>query len=84
MMKTTLLRALPATIGLLCATGAFAQAVPTVTIHAGVGDDGLALDRANSTGSRLYISTLELPASAETISAATIAARGDMCAGEPM
>lgn len=78
MMKTTLLRALPATIGLLCAIGAFAQAVPTVTIHAGVGDDGLALDRANSTGSRLDISTLELPASAETLSAATIAARGDL------
>lgn len=78
MMKTTLLRALPATIGLLCATSAFAQAVPTVTIHAGAGTDGLALDRANSTGSRLDISMLDLPASAETLSAATIAARGDL------
>jgi iron complex outermembrane receptor protein len=78
MMKPTLLRALPATVGLLCATGAFAQAVPTVTIHAGAGDDGLALDRPNSTGSRLDISMLDLPASAETISAATIAARGDL------
>jgi len=78
MMKTTLLRALPATIGLLCATGAFAQIVPTVTIHAGADDDGLALDRPNSTGSRLDISTLDLPASAETLSAATVAARGDL------
>jgi iron complex outermembrane receptor protein len=78
MMNPTLLRALPATIGLLCATGAFAQAIPTVTIHAGPGDDGLALDRPNSTGSRLDISTLDLPASAETLSAATIAARGDL------
>jgi iron complex outermembrane receptor protein len=78
MMNHTFLRPLAATIALLCASGAFAQTLPTVTVHGSAVDDGLALDRANSTGSRLDISTLDLPASAESLSAATIAARGDL------
>ena len=78
MMKPISRLPFAATIALLCAHGAYAQASHTVTIRASAGDEGLALDRANSTGSRLDISTLELPASAETITAATIAARGDL------
>lgn len=71
-------RPLAAAIALLCATGAGAQDLPTVTIHGAALDQGLALERPNGTGSRLNISTLELPASAEALSAATIAARGDL------
>jgi len=71
-------RALAAAIALLCATSAFAQDLPTVTIRGAAGDEGLALDRQNTTGSRLDISALDLPASAESLSAATIAARGDL------
>lgn len=67
-----------AAVALLCASNAIAQALPTVTIRGNAGDDGLALERPNTTGSRLAISTLDLPASAESISAATIAARGDL------
>jgi len=72
------LRPLSAAIALLCAAGASAQDLPTVTIQGAALEQGLALDRPNSTGSRLDISTLDLPASAETLSAATIAARGDL------
>jgi len=72
------LRPLSAAIALLCAAGAGAQDLPTVTIQGAVLDEGLALDRPNSTGSRLDISALDLPASAETLSAAAVAARGDL------
>lgn len=78
MNDNTLLRPLCATIALLCASNVFAQDLPTVTIRGAAGDEGLALDRPHSTGSRLDISALDLPASAETLSAATIAARGDL------
>jgi len=71
-------RPLAAAIALLCATSAFAQDLSTVTIRGAAGDEGLALDRQNTTGSRLDISALDLPASAESLSAATIAARGDL------
>lgn len=71
-------RPLAALAALLCAAGAFAQDLPTVTIRGAAGDEGLALDRPNTTGSRLDISALDLPASAESLSAATIAARGDL------
>ena len=72
------LRPLSAAIALLCATGASAQDLPTVTIHGAALEEGLALDRPHTTGSRLEISALDLPASAETLSAATIALRGDL------
>ncbi len=78
MKAMTPLRPLTAAIALLCAAGAGAQDLPTVTIHGAALDEGLALDRPNATGSRLDISALELPASAESLSAATIAARGDL------
>ncbi|EKU83832.1 TonB-dependent receptor [Massilia timonae] len=71
-------RPLAAVVALLCAAGAFAQDLPTVTIRGAAGEEGLALDRQNTTGSRLDISALDLPASAESLSAATIAARGDL------
>jgi len=72
------LRPLAAAIAMLCASGTFAQDLPTVTIRGAAGEEGLALDRPNTTGSRLAISALELPASAESLGAATIAARGDL------
>ncbi|OIJ41010.1 TonB-dependent receptor [Massilia timonae] len=71
-------RPLGALVALLCAAGAFAQDLPTVTIRGAAGEEGLALDRQNTTASRLDISALDLPASANSLSAATIAARGDL------
>ena len=71
-------RPLGALVALLCAAGAFAQDLPTVTIRGAAGEEGLALDRQNTTASRLDISALDLPASADSLSAATIAARGDL------
>ena len=52
--------------------------LPSVTVRASVVNDGLALDRPHASGSRLAISALDLPASAETLKAATIEARGDL------
>jgi len=72
------LRPLAAAIAMLCASSTFAQDLPTVTIRGAAGDEGLALDRPNTIGTRLAISALELPASAESLGAATIAARGDL------
>ena len=72
------LRPMAAAIALLCVGSAIAQDLATVTIHGATGDAGLALDRPHSTGSRLEISAFELPASAETLSAAAIATRGDL------
>jgi len=72
------LRPMAAAIALLCVGSAIAQDLATVTIHGAAGDAGLALDRPHSTGSRLEISAFELPASAETLSAAAIATRGDL------
>jgi iron complex outermembrane receptor protein len=72
------LRPLAAASALLYATGVSAQDLPTVTVHGAVLEQGLALDRPHTTGSRLDISALDLPASTETLSAATIAARGDL------
>lgn len=71
-------RPLAAVIALLCAASAGAQDLPTVTIRGAGGDEGLALDRPKTTASRLDISALDLPASAESLSAATIAARGGL------
>ena len=71
-------RPLAALVALLCAAGAVAQDLPTVTIRGAAGEEGLALDRQNTTASRLDISALDLPASADSLSAATIAARGDL------
>lgn len=65
-------------IALLCAAHASAQTLPTVTVHGQAGDDGLALDRVHASGSRLNLTILELPASAETLSAATMLERGDL------
>lgn len=71
-------RPLAALVALLCAAGAFAQELPIVTIRGAAGEEGLALERQNTTASRLDISALDLPASADSLSAATIAARGDL------
>ena len=71
-------RPLAAVVALLCAAGAFAQDLPTVTIRGAAGEEGLALERQNTTASRLDISAFDLPASADSLSAATIAARGDL------
>lgn len=71
-------RPLAVVVALLCAAGAFAQDLPTVTIRGAAAEEGLALERPNTTASRLDISALDLPASAESLGAATIAARGDL------
>jgi len=52
--------------------------VPTVTVRGAINDEGLSLDRPHASGSRLGVKMLDLPASAETLGAATIEARGDL------
>lgn len=54
------------------------RSLPTVTVRGAVIDDGLSLDRPHAGASRLGVKPLELPASAETLGAATIEARGDL------
>nr|WP_315393902.1 TonB-dependent receptor [uncultured Duganella sp.] len=75
------LRPLVAAIALLGAAGASAQqpqALPTVTVTGEAGADGLGLSRQGGTASRLNLRADELPASVESLTAATIAARGDV------
>lgn len=77
-MKKT---AIPAAVALLCASCAWAQQndpIPTVTIQGETAVEGLGLQRANATGSRLNLSALDVPASVEALSAATMQARGDL------
>jgi len=50
----------------------------TVTVRGAAIEEGLALERAHASGSRLALSALDLPASAETLGAAAIEARGDL------
>jgi iron complex outermembrane receptor protein len=74
------LRPLAAAIALLCAPAAWAQAplqMPVVTIQADSGE-GLGLKRQVAGASRLGLSALELPASVESLGAASIEARGDV------
>lgn len=77
-MNHTPMQPLAAAIALLCAGAAAAQSLPTVTVTGNAGDNGLALERPHAGGSRLGLSALDLPASAETLDASTIAARGDL------
>lgn len=69
----------PAGLSVAASTHAFVdQPLPTVTVHGSVAGEGLSLDRSHASGSRLGISALDLPASAETLTAAAIEARGDL------
>jgi len=79
-MKNLNKMTIPAAVALLCASGAWAQqeAIPTVTIQGEAASEGLGLARANATGSRLNLSAQEVPASVESLSAATMQARGDL------
>lgn len=73
--------AISAALALLCAPCAKAQQsapIPTVTIQGGAAIEGLDLQRPNATGSRLNLSALDVPASVESLSAATMQARGDL------
>ncbi len=66
---------------LLCATTALAQqpdTMPTVTIQGTATQDGLGLTRATATGSRLNLNAQDVPASVESLSAATMQERGDL------
>jgi len=67
-----------AAIALLCSTHVCAEHLSTVTVRAQAGAEGLALERLHATGSRLDLTALELPASTETLSAATMLERGDL------
>ncbi|MES2262949.1 MAG: TonB-dependent receptor [Pseudomonadota bacterium] len=74
-------RPVVAAIALLCAPGAWAQqaeAIPSVTIQGATVQEGLGLSRQNATASRLNLSAADMPASVESLSAATMQARGDL------
>lgn len=69
----------PASLSVAAQAHAFVdQPLPTVTVRGSVADEGMSLDRPHASGSRLGIKTLDLPASAETLTAAAIEARGDL------
>ena len=70
-----------AAIALLCASHASAQQaelLPTVTIQGAAVQDGLGLARQTGTASRLNLSARDVPASVDSLSAATMQARGDL------
>ena len=70
-----------AAIALLCASHASAQQaefLPTVTIQGTTMQDGLGLARQTGSASRLNLSMRDVPASVESLSAATMQARGDL------
>ncbi|MFP5393577.1 MAG: TonB-dependent receptor, partial [Gammaproteobacteria bacterium] len=54
------------------------QTLPTVTVHGDVDPAGIGLAQSGSTASRLGLSGADTPASVESLSGATIAARGDL------
>ena len=69
----------PAGLSVAASAHAFVdQPLPTVTVRGNAADEGLSLDRPHASGSRLGIKTLDLPASAETLTAAAIEVRGDL------
>ncbi|WP_312516929.1 TonB-dependent siderophore receptor [Massilia sp.] len=69
----------PAGLSVAASAHAFVdQPLPTVTVRGTAADEGLSLDRPHASGSRLGLSALDLPASAETLTAAAIEARGDL------
>ena len=72
---------LSATVALLCAATASAheaEPLPTVTIQGAATQEGLGLARQNGTASRLNLSAQDVPASVDSLSAATMQARGDL------
>lgn len=78
---STSLRPIVAAIALLGASGAWAQqaeVMPTVTIQGAALQEGLGLARQSATASRLNLSAQDMPASVESLSAATMLARGDL------
>ena len=79
--RARLARILLVPVGLSVAVQAHAvvdSPLPTVTVRGTAADGGLSLDRPHASGSRLGIKTLDLPASAETLTASSIEARGDL------
>ncbi|WP_432382128.1 TonB-dependent receptor [Duganella sp. P38] len=75
------LRPVVAAIALLCGGGAIAdeaEVLPTVTVQGASASEGLGLARQQATASRLGLTAQELPASVESLSAATMQARGDL------
>lgn len=78
---STSMRPIVAAVALLCAPGAWAQqaeVMPTVTVQGDASHEGLGLTRQSATASRLNLTVQELPASAESLSADTMRARGDL------
>ncbi|WP_166875213.1 TonB-dependent receptor [Massilia mucilaginosa] len=78
--RSTPIRPVAAAIALLCAPAAWAQStamMPVVTIQAAA-HEGLGLQRAIGTASRLALAAQDLPASVESLGAASIEARGDV------
>eukprot|EP01036_Dinobryon_divergens_P044622 gene44622-59552_t len=74
-------RPIVAAIALLCAAPAGArqaETMPTVTVLGAAVQEGLGLARENATASRLNLSAQDMPASVESLSAATMQARGDL------
>lgn len=74
-------RPIAATMALLCAANAGAQqadTMPTVTVLGAAVQEGLGLARESGTASRLNLSAQDMPASVESLSAATMQARGDL------
>ena len=74
-------RPIAAAIALFGAAGAWAQqaeVMPTVTIQGATVQEGLGLGRQNGTASRLNLNAEDMPASVESLSAATMQARGDL------
>ena len=79
--KRHAIRPIAAAIALLCAANAGAQqadTMPTVTVLGAAVQEGLGLARENGTASRLNLSAQDMPASVESLSAATMQARGDL------
>ncbi|UOD29624.1 TonB-dependent siderophore receptor [Massilia violaceinigra] len=77
---STPIRPIAAAIALLCVPAAWAQTpatMPVVTIQAAA-HEGLGLQRENGTASRLGLAAQDLPASVESLGAASIEARGDV------
>lgn len=78
---STPIRPIVAAVALLCGSAAWAEpttVMPTVTIQAAAEEEGLGLKRRNATASRLDLTTQDMPASVESLGAASIEARGDV------
>lgn len=81
-MKNHTVSLCPVAAALLCAcASAWARqdgTMPTVTIQGTTVQEGLGLARDNATASRLNLRAEDMPASVESLSAATMQARGDL------